>query len=74
MKTRSTKSVGALHPVLFFTGVYFVALVFSIFICSTIFYSCNSSNGIALTSKKNKNEKTVQPNQAAVLSNALASK
>ena len=36
--------MGALHPVLFFAGVYVVALVFSIFICSALFYSCNSSS------------------------------
>ena len=35
--------MGALHPVLFFAGVYVVVLLFSIFICSTIFYSCNTS-------------------------------
>lgn len=73
MKNRSTKSLGALHPILFFTGVYFVALVFSIFICSTIFYSCNSGGHIALTNKQKK-EKPVQQNQTAVLSNVLASK
>ena len=73
MKTRSTKSIGALHPVLFFTGVYFVALVFSIFICSTIFYSCNTGGGIALTNK-HKQQKPVQQEQTTALSNALASK
>ena len=31
---------GALHPILFFSGVYVVALIFSIFICSSLFYSC----------------------------------
>lgn len=36
--------MGSLHPVLFFAGVYVVALLFSIFICSTLFYSCNSSS------------------------------
>lgn len=45
MKTRNQKSLGALHPVLFFSGIYFVALLFSIFICSAIFYSCNSQGG-----------------------------
>jgi len=43
MKTRTQKPLGALHPVLFFSGIYFVALLFSIFICSAIFYSCQSS-------------------------------
>lgn len=40
MKT-SKASIGALHPILFFVGVYVVALFFSIFICSTVFYSIN---------------------------------
>ena len=35
--------MGALHPILFFAGVYVVVLLFSIFICSTIFYSCNAN-------------------------------
>lgn len=35
--------MGSLHPILFFAGVYVVALLFSIFICSTLFYSCNAS-------------------------------
>jgi hypothetical protein len=43
MKTKSFNQVGALHPVLFFAGVYIVALVLSIFICSSLFYSCNVS-------------------------------
>ncbi|MBS1919341.1 MAG: hypothetical protein JST17_03705 [Bacteroidetes bacterium] len=43
MKTRSTSSLGALHPVLFFAVVYAIALLFSIFICSSLFYSCNAS-------------------------------
>ena len=35
--------MGSLHPILFFAGIYVVALLFSIFICSTLFYSCNAS-------------------------------
>ncbi|HMG67825.1 MAG TPA: hypothetical protein VK588_09070 [Chitinophagaceae bacterium] len=41
MRSKSSTVVGALHPILFFAGVYVVVLLFSIFICSTIFYSCN---------------------------------
>jgi hypothetical protein len=41
MKRKSVSPVGALHPILFFAGVYIVALFFSIFICSSIFYSLN---------------------------------
>jgi len=41
MRSRTSTAMGALHPILFFAGVYVVVLLFSIFICSTIFYSCN---------------------------------
>jgi hypothetical protein len=44
MKTRNFTPVGSLHPILFFAVVYMVALVFSIFICSTLFYSCNAKS------------------------------
>lgn len=44
MKTRNFAPIGSLHPVLFFAGLYLVALLFFIFICSTIFYSCNASS------------------------------
>ncbi len=43
MRSRTTSTMGALHPILFFAGVYIVVLLFSIFICSTIFYSCSAN-------------------------------
>ena len=43
MKTKAFSPMGALHPILFFAGVYVVVLLFSIFICSALFYSCNTS-------------------------------
>ena len=42
MKTKN--SVGALHPILFFAVVYVVALLLSVFICSSLFYSLNGSS------------------------------
>jgi len=45
MKKRSVSPIGALHPILFFAGVYVVVLFFSIFICSALFYSCNTTSG-----------------------------
>lgn len=51
MKRKSLSAVGALHPMLFFAGVYIVALFFSIFICSTIFYTLNSSSNSEIESK-----------------------
>lgn len=52
MRRRTFTPVGALHPILFFAGVYAVALFFSIFICSTIFYSCNANSSYVKTEKK----------------------
>jgi hypothetical protein len=43
MRRKTSTAVGALHPILFFAGVYVVVLLFSIFICSAIFYSCNTN-------------------------------
>jgi hypothetical protein len=51
--------MGALHPILFFAGVYIVALFFSIFICSSLFYSCNTSGSTASV----KEQKTVPAKQ-----------
>lgn len=42
MKTKTFTPMGSLHPILFFAGLYVVALLFSIFICSSLFYSCNA--------------------------------
>ena len=42
MKTRTLSPMGSMHPILFFVFVYVVALLFSIFICSSLFYSCNA--------------------------------
>ena len=65
MKTRSLKPLGALHPVLFFTGVYFVVLLVSIFICSAIFYSCNSSANAAGLSNRTKKANPVKTEQVS---------
>jgi len=51
MKTKSLAPVGSLHPILFFAVVYAVALVLSIFICSSLFYSCNASSPQVKTSE-----------------------
>jgi hypothetical protein len=48
MKRRSTFSaIGGYQPFLFCIGMYVVALFFSIFICSAIFYAVNPKKGIA---------------------------
>ncbi|HVT86567.1 MAG TPA: hypothetical protein VHD35_15285 [Chitinophagaceae bacterium] len=70
MKTRSVSSLGALHPVLFFAVVYAIALLFSIFICSSLFYSCNA-NKAEVTQKQKAPAQQVSLSQstAAVMMN-----
>jgi hypothetical protein len=41
--------MGSMHPILFFVVVYVVALLLSVFICSSLFYSCNASPANVLT-------------------------
>ncbi len=60
MKAKTFTPMGALHPALFFAGVYIVALLFSIFICSTIFYSCNSTSA-DMVKKEEEKTKQVMP-------------
>ena len=48
MKRKSTFSaIGGYQPFLFCIGMYFVALFFSIFICSAIFYAVNPKGSMA---------------------------
>ena len=44
MRTKRSATIGALHPILFFAVMYVVVLFFSIFICSSLFYSFNNSD------------------------------
>ncbi len=44
MKTKTFTSMGSLHPVIFFVVVYVVALLLSVFICSSLFYTFNGSS------------------------------
>jgi hypothetical protein len=45
MRTKTTLSaIGGWHSFLFCIGMYFVALFFSIFVCSSIFYVVNSKS------------------------------
>jgi hypothetical protein len=61
MKTKTFTTMGAIHPVLFFAGVYVVALLFSIFICSSLFYSCNATSGKIAREQKVPMEKQAVP-------------
>ncbi len=68
MKTKRISPVGALHPILFFAGVYVVVLAFSIFICSSLFYTFNprSSSGSDNSSAKETPVRTSTPVAATV--------
>lgn len=44
MKTKVFTPIGSLHPILFFAVMYLVALLFAVFICSSLFYSCNADS------------------------------
>jgi hypothetical protein len=70
MKTKTFTPMGALHPVLFFAGVYVVVLLFSIFICSALFYSCNTTS--ANTSSAYNEQQPVQKTQPANANAATA--
>ena len=41
MRRKSTRSIGALHPVLFFLFVYGLSLVMALFVCRTVYYRIN---------------------------------
>ena len=63
MKKKSVSPIGALHSILFFAGVYVVVLFFSIFICSALFYSCNTTDTGSYTEKE---QKVDEPQTATV--------
>lgn len=72
MKAKNFTSVGALHPVLFFAVMYIVVLLFSIFICSSLFYSCSTSSASDVAKKttvpgKQQQRYPVQVSTAAVV-------
>jgi len=67
MKRKTFTPMGALHPILFFAGVYVVALFFSIFICSTIFYSCNTSANAPVAKEKKTETSEARTNTVASL-------
>lgn len=67
MKKTSVSPIGALHPILFFAGVYVVVLFFSIFICSALFYSCNTTSGGNYSSTEKKASDSA-PNTVAITS------
>lgn len=67
MKTKTFTPMGSLHPVLFFAGLYAVALLFSIFICSSLFYSCNARPAKVASREITPVEKPVNPTGTVAL-------
>jgi len=61
MKRKTTfLAIGGYQPFLFCVGMYFVALFFSIFICSAIFHVVNPKNSLV-----RKNDAPVEKTTAA---------
>jgi hypothetical protein len=70
MKRKSTfTAIGGYQPFLFCIGMYFVALFFSIFICSAIFYAVNPKKPIAKTDQQGASKTAmISTNQQVLLS------
>jgi hypothetical protein len=51
MKRTTFNAIGGWQPFLFCIGMYMVALFFSIFVCSSIFYAINSKSSTKETEK-----------------------
>lgn len=45
MKRKTIAAIGGIQPLLFCIGMYLMALFFSMFICSSIFYAINPKKG-----------------------------
>lgn len=74
MKRKSTFSaIGGYQPFLFCIGMYFVALFFSIFICSAIFYAVNPKVDLA-KNENNAAQKTAMINTSHQVLLTVASK
>lgn len=45
MKRKTIAAIGGIQPLLFCIGMYMMALFFSMFVCSSIFYAINPKKG-----------------------------
>jgi hypothetical protein len=71
MKRKTTFSaIGGYQPFLFCIGMYFVALFFSIFVCSAIFYAINPRKSNLAGEQNRSAQKTamISSGQQALLS------
>ena len=68
MKRKSTFSaIGGYQPFLFCIGMYFVALFFSIFICSAIFYAVNPKEDLVNNTATQEKTNTVPAGNQVLL-------
>jgi len=76
MKRKSTFSaIGGYQPFLFCIGMYFVALFFSIFICSAVFYAVNpKKNNSQFVATNSNSQKTTSLAQTQQVLLSVASK
>ncbi len=75
MKRKSTFSaIGGYQPFLFCIGMYFVALFFSIFICSAVFYAVNPKKNSHFAATKSESQKTAMAGQTQQVLLSVASK
>lgn len=75
MKRKSTFSaIGGYQPFLFAAGMYFVALFFSIFICSAIFYAANPKKANMASGPVKAAEKTAMMSGSQPVMLSVASK
>lgn len=65
MKATKVTSVGALHPILFFAVMYVVVLFLSIFICSSLFYSLNTTSEDIVTTNSQPAKQAAFPVQVS---------
>jgi len=46
MKRKTIAAIGGIQPLLFCVGMYMMALLFSMFVCSSIFYAINPKKSV----------------------------
>jgi hypothetical protein len=46
MNRKSTSSIGAFHPILFFVVIYSISLFLSFFVCRSVYYGINGQSAI----------------------------
>lgn len=75
MKRKTTfAAIGGYQPFLFCIGMYFVALFFSIFICSAIFYAANPRKSNFAGDQIRKGQKTAMVNSSQQVFLTVANK